>query len=196
MHRDRTVTRTMLRALGTAALFGMAGVVLAGKPQVVEEAMSAESAGRAGSASFSATFAGALPSAATVESNLLAVADVDLAGMDSLFGRSGKLQARFVTPSRSLAIPVLQRLFGDSAQRKPGVYVANDSALDRPFSLVTLLPFSAKQGSRIGSYRIGFWPYEKRKPISAAYRNPAGFILHPGDQGEPGHPDLREFPPA
>lgn len=37
------------------------------------------------------------------------------------------------------------------------------------------LPFSSKVNGRIGRYVIGFWPAERRR-VSAAYRNPNGFI--------------------
>ena len=43
-------------------------------------------------------------------------------------------------------------------------------------SLVTLVPFSQKQGGKIGLYYLGSWPFENRKPTKAAYANPSGFI--------------------
>jgi hypothetical protein len=54
--------------------------------------------------------------------------------------------------------------------------VSDTAAAKRPFSLITLLPFTAKTGSRVGSYLVGSWPAERRAPRSAAYTNPAGFI--------------------
>jgi hypothetical protein len=49
------------------------------------------------------------------------------------------------------------------------------------FSVVTMLPFSAKQGNHIGSYLIGNWPGEKgiggpKKAPADRYANPSGFI--------------------
>jgi hypothetical protein len=49
------------------------------------------------------------------------------------------------------------------------------------FSVITLLPFSAKQSGRIGEYHLGTWPSEHGKvgPAKAPpgeYANPAGFI--------------------
>ena len=38
------------------------------------------------------------------------------------------------------------------------------------------LPFSSKVDGRIGRYLIGFWPAERRRLTSVAYRNPNGFI--------------------
>lgn len=95
--------------------------------------------------------------------------------LDSLVGLSGKLRAHFValgvaTPSD----PILAQLFGDSALEIAGVHPLVDAA--RSFSLITMLPFSAKQRGRIGAYRIGNWPYEHRAPRTSGYSNPDGFI--------------------
>lgn len=91
---------------------------------------------------------------------------------DSLTGLSGKLRARFVTRTRALAIPLLRTLFGESPAREPGVYALPLAGETRPFSFVSMRPFSDKKNGRIGSYRIGFWPGEQRRPE----RMPAGFI--------------------
>jgi uncharacterized protein YcbK (DUF882 family) len=98
-----------------------------------------------------------------------------MAFLDSLVGLSGKLRARFVARgSATLGIPILAQLFGDSALDVLGVHPLIDAT--RSFSLITMLPFSAKQAGRIGSYRIGNWPYEHRAPRSFEYANPNGFI--------------------
>jgi len=94
---------------------------------------------------------------------------------DSLSGRSGKLWMRLVSEKRTNGIGVLRRLFGDSATDKPGVYTHTDSA-GRPFSFVTLVPFDSKARGTVGTYRMGLWPAERRKPRSEAYTNPDGFI--------------------
>ena len=95
--------------------------------------------------------------------------------LDSLVGLSGKLRARFVARGApSLEIPILAQLFGDSALQQPGVHPLMDAS--RSFSLITMLPFSAKHSGRIGTYRIGSWPGERRAPRSAEYANPEGFI--------------------
>ena len=43
-------------------------------------------------------------------------------------------------------------------------------------SVITLVPLSEKRGGRIGSYRIGNWPYEGGGAPKAIYRPPAGLI--------------------
>lgn len=96
--------------------------------------------------------------------------------VDTLLGKSGKLRLRVVRQSIDGAIGVLQRLFGDSAARGPGIFTVRDSSTGRPFSFVTLLPFSAKARGVVGDYRLGRWPAEKRRPRSDAYENPDGFI--------------------
>ena len=98
---------------------------------------------------------------------------------DTMFGRSGKLRVRFVSDRRgSFAVPILERLFGNTAIQTPGVYDVGDSAgLGRSLSFVTLLPFEAKDKGRVGSYRIGYWPEEKGRLRSDAYENPDGFIV-------------------
>ena len=93
---------------------------------------------------------------------------------DSLVGKSGKLRARILGPRRTGSIPVLQRLFGDSASRHPGVYATADSASGRPFSFITLVPFNARERGRLGAYRIGTWPGERSR--SFASKAPEGFI--------------------
>lgn len=102
-------------------------------------------------------------------------ARVTLTPEDSLTGRSGKLRARIVTTRRSGTIPILQRLFGDSAHRRPGVYTTSDSISGRRFSFITLLPFQSRTRGVVGGYRIGFWPGERRG-LLAANKRPDGFI--------------------
>jgi len=119
-----------------------------------------------------------IPTVTTVVSTGAIVAPAKpmaFAFLDSLVGFSGKLRARFVargTPM--LSIPILAQLFGDSALQQPGVHPLMDAS--RSFSLITMLPFSAKHAGRIGSYRIGSWPGERHAPRSAEYANPEGFI--------------------
>ena len=91
-------------------------------------------------------------------------------------GKSGKLQLGVVRDSYPAAIGILQRLFGDSAVRRPGIYTLSDSAGDTPFSLVRLIPFSSKERGQMGDYRLGRWPAERRAPRSEAYLSPEGFI--------------------
>ena len=94
---------------------------------------------------------------------------------DSLKGRSGKLRALLV-PRSDHRVGVLERLFGDSALRTPGVHNVSDSTGLRRFALITMRDFAEKLGGMIGSYRMGFWPAEHRSVTSLAYANPEGFI--------------------
>jgi len=97
---------------------------------------------------------------------------------DTLYGRSGKLRVRFVSRRRGIfAIPILTRLFGDSAIARPGVYAVQDSGLGRLMNFVTLLPFEDKVSGRVGDYRVGFWPEERGRTTSEAYENPDGFVV-------------------
>ena len=97
---------------------------------------------------------------------------------DTLYGRSGKLRVRFVSRRRGVfAIPILTRLFGDSALTNPGIYAVPDSAAGRPMNFVTLLPFEDKISGRVGAYRVGFWPEERGRARTEAYDNPDGFVV-------------------
>jgi hypothetical protein len=120
----------------------------------------------------------------TRDGSAVANADAAASGLiaslprDTVYGRSGKLRVRFVSARRgSFALPILTRLFGDSAMRNPGVYAVPDSAADQPISFVTLLPFETKVKGVVGSYRIGYWPEERGRLRSEAYENPDGFIM-------------------
>lgn len=95
---------------------------------------------------------------------------------ESLLGRSKKLRVRFVSAARSLTLPIVRELFGDSATKHAGLYAAKTDDLGEPFHFITLRPFADKIAGRIGSYNIGFFPSEKHSPRSAAYNNPEGFI--------------------
>jgi len=97
--------------------------------------------------------------------------------IDSLRGRSRKLRARFLSPTRMASVPILRELFGDSAASHPGVYATPDSvSASAPFHFITMRPFADKVRGRIGTYRIGFFPAERRGVRSAAYTNPEGFL--------------------
>jgi hypothetical protein len=95
---------------------------------------------------------------------------------DSLRGLSGKLFSRFVLPGVSAPSgPEFTEMFGDSTLAEPGVYPLNGDSLAEPFAFISLVPFTMKQGGTLGSYRIGFWPGERRA-VSREYGNPVGFI--------------------
>ena len=94
---------------------------------------------------------------------------------DSLRGRSGKLRAVLV-PRSERRVAVLEQLFGDSLLRTPGVHAGRDSAGTVNLALITMRDFAEKLGGKIGEYRMGFWPGERRKALSTVYANPDGFI--------------------
>ena len=91
---------------------------------------------------------------------------------DSLFGLSGKLRVRFLDKSLSSTFPQLSRAF----DRGPGIYTAEYDSTQKPFTFVSLFPFSMKRGDKMGRYRMGFWPAELRLVTSQGYENPEGFI--------------------
>ncbi|MBK6488146.1 MAG: DUF882 domain-containing protein [Gemmatimonadetes bacterium] len=114
---------------------------------------------------------------------------------DSFAGKSGKLRARIVSSRRSAGIRILRDLFGDSAASRPGIYQAPDSATGRPFSLISVLPFDARERGRLGTYRVGFWPGERRASWLET-KAPEGFIeVTTGNQDTPlsDHFRLRDF---
>ncbi len=139
--------------------------------------------------------------------------------VESFFGRSGKLRAHFVSEARHpLEIPLVRRLFGDTATVAAGVYTLLDSAVGRSFAFITMIPFTTKAHGRIGDYRVGFWPAERHrqraawslaKPSSVqptasnraerdleAYENPDGFIRVTSDNEDTPiseHFALRDF---
>ena len=94
---------------------------------------------------------------------------------DSLRGRSGKLRAVLV-PRSERRIAVLEQLFGDSLLRTPGVHAARDTGASATLALITMRDFAEKLGGKIGEYRMGFWPGERRKALATVYANPEGFI--------------------
>lgn len=97
----------------------------------------------------------------------------NLGSLSALIGVSGKLKAIFSLPGD----PSL----GQLASGAPGVYplagtgAAAEAALQQ-LSLIVLKPFSAKVNGRIGTYRMGNWPYEGKTPLNASYATPKGFI--------------------
>jgi uncharacterized protein YcbK (DUF882 family) len=100
-----------------------------------------------------------------------------LGSLSALIGVSGKLKAIFSLPGD----PALRQLGGST--EKGGVYPLAGAGSGAPaeaalqkLSLIVLKPFSAKVNGRIGTYRMGNWPYEGRTPRSASFATPKGFI--------------------
>ena len=88
------------------------------------------------------------------------------------------------------------------APSQPGVYdlavkLGQATKQINDFSVISLVPFSQKQGGHIGLYYLGSWPFERGgKMKSAAYANPAGFIeVTPQNADTPvsAHFKLRDF---
>ncbi|MCU0623400.1 MAG: hypothetical protein MUF53_05985 [Gemmatimonadaceae bacterium] len=103
----------------------------------------------------------------------------DTAAAAPMRGLSGKLRLRIFGPRRSLRIPVLARLFGDSAIRTPGIHSAKAGATPDPdadVALATVVPFEQKDGRFVNGYRVGFWPEERGRLRNGMYLNPDGFV--------------------
>jgi len=84
---------------------------------------------------------------------------------------------RLLTLDRAATLaPAFAKWFGGSSPQRPGVHRVADSSSSRPFAFITLHPFAAKRADRIGLYRLGFWPAERRRQASPSYANPLGFI--------------------
>ncbi len=98
------------------------------------------------------------------------------AATDTIFGRSGRLLARFFAPRHSMEIEPIARLFGKKEQKSNSTVAVTDSTSGRSMSLITLLPFTEKVNGRVGDYHIGRFPEEKGRLRSPAYVNPDGFI--------------------
>jgi uncharacterized protein YcbK (DUF882 family) len=125
--------------------------------------------------------------------------DAQLDFLDTLRGRSGKLQAAFRAPGDTLTSPNEQRAPELSARfeapsgremvsedftapKDPGVYKLAvemnkaTRAID-DLRVITLVPFAEKKNDRIGLYYLGRWPFEgKGAPPRPSYANPTGFV--------------------
>ena len=84
-------------------------------------------------------------------------------------GLSGKVFARFVMPEDWIALASL-----------PGASVASASVQSSPTPSVetvfTMRSFGQKVRAWLNGYRLGYWPQEKGRVRSEAYKNPDGFI--------------------
>jgi hypothetical protein len=137
-----------------------------------------------------------VPAAALADSASGDVAALPKPG-DPMFGRSGKLRARLLGGSGKglLAFPFLSGLLNGKLGQ-PGIHRVEDARVGRPLTFIRLLPFSEKVNGRIGLYRMGFWPAERGRGRTGAYRNPDGFIeVTPQNQDTPvsEHFRLRDF---
>ena len=84
-------------------------------------------------------------------------------------GLSGKVFARFVLPEDWISLASL-----------PGASVANASIQSSPTggaeTVFTMRSFGQKVRAWLNGYRLGYWPQEKGRLRSEAYKNPDGFI--------------------
>ena len=147
--------------------------------------------------------------------------DTQLDFLDTLRGRSGKLQAAFRAPGDTLTseketqrpAPDMSARFETpsgaevvsedfTAPQDPGVYklAVELNKAKRPIDdlrVITLVPFAEKKKDRIGLYYLGRWPFESGKaPPRPSYANPTGFIeVTRENQGTPvsEHFKLRDF---
>ena len=93
---------------------------------------------------------------------------IALAGL-LLFGLLGPLAGN---PSALSVFP----LSGYSGKLKAFFALPNEPAAEGGAHRIPLVPFSAKLNGRIGSYRLGEWPSEKRETSNPLYANPRGFV--------------------
>jgi hypothetical protein len=84
-------------------------------------------------------------------------------------GLSGKVFARFVMPEDWIALASI-----------PGASVARASVQSSPTpsaeTVFTMRSFGQKVRAWLNGYRLGYWPQEKGRVRSEAYKNPDGFI--------------------
>jgi hypothetical protein len=81
-------------------------------------------------------------------------------------GLSGKVFARFVMPEDWISLSTL-----------PGAQMASASVQTPGVETVfTMRSFGQKVRAWLNGYRLGYWPQEKGRLRSEAYRNPDGFI--------------------
>jgi hypothetical protein len=84
-------------------------------------------------------------------------------------GLSGKVFARFVLPEDWISLAAL-----------PGTSVTNASIQGAPAggaeTVFTMRSFGQKVRAWLNGYRLGYWPQEKGRLRSEAYKNPDGFI--------------------
>lgn len=83
-------------------------------------------------------------------------------------GLSGKVYARFLLPQDWLLLASLPGDQHPAESRRPG---------DQGFQTVfTMRSFGQKVRASLNGYKMGYWPAEKGRVRSEAYRNPDGFV--------------------
>jgi len=144
---------------------------------------------------------------------LLDAAVRQFAAEPSVRGISGAVNAIVQEPGDTVVLPDslppgtevrFTEVGGDTAATpaQPGIWnlalrMRNATRQVPDLAILTLVPLSEKRGGRIGSYRIGEWPYERGgKPRSPAYAPPAGLVrVTPQNMNTPvsEHFRLRDF---
>lgn len=96
---------------------------------------------------------------------------------DSLLGTSGRLRVHLM-PAAELA-DFTGASYGSShgaSGKTADVYPVPGGIDGQAFALLAVHDFSLKTGAYVGSYRMGYWPAERRRIRSRGYENPAGFV--------------------
>lgn len=89
---------------------------------------------------------------------------------DSLLGLSGKLRARFLPQDDA---EQLQRALGFA--RQAPLHTETEQRI-AALTVLPMIPFGDKIRGRVGLYRMGYWPGEKRTARNESYVNPLGFV--------------------
>ncbi len=93
---------------------------------------------------------------------------------DSLYGKSGALRFRTLTPAEAIRVPGFIIALGEKAIHRAAAHsvpLPDGSA----FHYLVLRPFADKQGEMLNGYRLGRWPAE-RWIMARNYFNPDGFV--------------------
>jgi uncharacterized protein YcbK (DUF882 family) len=92
-------------------------------------------------------------------------------------GLSGNLRVIIATPAQVFGLPVLRAFLPFLDEPTPGVHDLPLAGPDgEPLRLLSLIPFGAKQGARLGPYALGWWPQERPRGRGSSYEPPEGFI--------------------
>lgn len=164
MHSTRTRTRSTLIALATTTAmvpmvalaqpsFSRSGPVGAGAVRTAEDSVPGNTNA---------------PAPASDDKSRRAAPSVPADGGHAGAGLSGKVYARFLLPQDWL---LLASLPGD--EYKTG----SRSPANLGFQTVfTMRSFGQKVRASLNGYKLGYWPAEKGRVRSEAYRNPDGFV--------------------